>query len=224
MSNRQLILDTETTGLSPDQGHRVIEIGVVEMIDRKLTGNDWHMYLNPERQIDPSAMAVHGIKNEFLIDKPKFEEVAQEFIDYIDDCEIIIHNAPFDLKFLNMELGLVKISVEGLIQQRQKIIDTLIMARKLHPGQRNSLDALCKRYQVNNSHRSLHGALLDSQILAEVYLAMTGGQMAMFGESDKKTEASPKRSGSIKTPHKLLIVEPSEQEKSLHQKYFEDQN
>ena len=171
---RQLVLDTETTGLEPSQGHRIIEIGVVEMIDRRLTGNNFHIYLQPDREIDAGAIEVHGITNEFLADKPRFEDIAQELADYLRGAEVIIHNAPFDVGFIDaeyqrMENGLTMASL-------CEVIDTLVMAREMHPGQRNSLDALCGRYDVDNKHRTKHGALLDSEILADVYLAMTGGK------------------------------------------------
>ena len=171
---RQIILDTETTGLEPADGHRVIEIGCVELVDRRLTGRHFHQYLNPERDIEDGALEVHGISSEFLADKPVFADVAEEFLEFIADAELIIHNAPFDLGFLDNELSLL--GRADRIEAHARIIDTLEMARDLHPGQRNSLDALCKRYEVDDSSRTLHGALLDAEILADVYLAMTGGQ------------------------------------------------
>ncbi len=171
---RQIVLDTETTGLEPQDGHRIIEIGAVELIDRRLTGQHFHQYLNPERDIEDGALEVHGISREFLLDKPLFADVAQEFLDFIEGAELLIHNAPFDIGFLDMELGLINNPVR--IESHAQVLDTLELARDLHPGQRNSLDALCKRYEVDNSSRNLHGALLDSEILADVYLAMTGGQ------------------------------------------------
>lgn len=176
---RQIVLDTETTGLEPSEGHRVIEIGCVELIDRRLTRNNFHQYLQPDREIDQGAVEVHGITNEFLRDKPRFSDVAEDFIGYIRGAELIIHNAPFDVGFLNHELGLWKQRGTG-VKDLCKVTDTLAMARSLHPGQRNSLDALCKRYHVDNSQRDLHGALLDAEILADVYLAMTGGQVSLF--------------------------------------------
>ncbi len=175
---RQIILDTETTGLEPEQGHRIIEIGCVEQIDRRLTGNNFHQYLQPDREIDDAAIEVHGITNEFLTDKPRFGDIATDFIEYIRGAELIIHNAPFDVGFINYELS----RLNGDWQQLGDyctVTDTLVMAKKMHPGQRNSLDALCKRYEIDNSHRELHGALLDAEILADVYLAMTGGQAAL---------------------------------------------
>ncbi len=178
---RQIVLDTETTGLEPKQGHRIIEIGCVELIDRRLTGNNFHQYLQPDREIDDAAVEVHGITTEFLADKPRFEDVADDFIRYVDGAELIIHNAPFDVGFLNAELKRAG-REEGGLESLCKITDTLVMARKKHPGQRNSLDALCRRYEIDNSQRQLHGALLDSEILADLYLVMTGGQAALsFG-------------------------------------------
>jgi len=174
---RQVVLDTETTGLEFAQGHRVIEIGCVELLDRRLTGNNYHQYLQPDRDIDPGAAEVHGINNAFLADKPRFVDVVDELLEYLGDAELIIHNAPFDTGFLNNELTLA--GLESRIEVRCNILDTLDLARQLHPGQKNSLDALCRRYHIDNSHRELHGALLDAEILAEVYLAMTGGQVSM---------------------------------------------
>jgi DNA polymerase-3 subunit epsilon len=172
---RQIVLDTETTGLEAADGHRVIEIGAVEMIDRRLSGQHFHQYVNPERAIDDGALEVHGITREFLDGKPVFGEIADEFLEFVAGAELIIHNAPFDIGFLDMELSLLAAG-HGCMEDRCKILDTLELARDLHPGQRNSLDALCKRYEVDNSSRSLHGALLDAEILADVFLAMTGGQ------------------------------------------------
>lgn len=179
MSQRQIVLDTETTGLRVEEGHRVIEIGCIEMIDRKLTGKQLHCYINPEREIEAGALAVHGITNQFLQDKPTFNQVASEFVDFISGSELIIHNAPFDVSFLNNELHLTRQSFSYLTNYCQ-IIDTLQIARQLHVGQRNSLDALCKRYRIDYSKRDLHGALLDANLLARVYLAMTGGQGSFF--------------------------------------------
>ena len=174
---RQIVLDTETTGLEPEQGHRIIEIGCVEMVDRRLSGNNFHQYLQPEREIDAAAIEVHGITNEFLDDKPRFADVAQDFIDYVSGAELIIHNAPFDVGFLDHEFRLMENPAR--IDDLCAVTDTLVMAKKMHPGQRNSLDALCKRYDIDNTHRELHGALLDAEILADVYLMMTGGQASL---------------------------------------------
>ena len=173
---RQIVLDTETTGLEPEHGHRIIEIGGVELVDRRLTGRNFHHYINPERDIDAGALEVHGLTREFLSDKPVFADVAEEFTEYCDGAELIIHNAPFDLGFLDYEYGLLG-GARQAWSEAFEIIDTLVLARDLHPGQRNNLDALCKRYEVDNTTRTLHGALLDSEILADVYLAMTGGQV-----------------------------------------------
>ena len=176
--SRLIVLDTETTGIDPKQGHKIIEIGCVELMDRQLTGNHYHQYLNPDREIDQGAIDVHGIKNEFLEDKPRFADVCIDFIDYIYGAELIIHNAPFDVGFINNELQLIGHEITD-IASICTITDSLKMARAMYPGQRNSLDALCKRLGVINSHRELHGALLDSEILADVYLYMTGGQDAL---------------------------------------------
>jgi len=175
---RQIVLDTETTGLEVSQGHRIIEIGCVELVGRKLTGNHYHQYVNPQREIDQGAIEVHGITNDFLSDKPLFGRVAADFIEFVSGAELIIHNAAFDLGFLNNELQRLESGHAGL-QDACAVIDTLVMARAKHPGQRNNLDALCQRYGVDNSQRNLHGALLDAEILADVYLAMTGGQTAL---------------------------------------------
>jgi DNA polymerase-3 subunit epsilon len=174
---RQIVLDTETTGLEPSQGHRLIEIGCVELVNRKLTGRHYHQYLNPDREIDAGAIEVHGITNQMLADKPRFATVVDEMLDFIRGAELIIHNAPFDLGFLNTELQLLGRSER--IADLCGVVDTLVMARQRHPGQKNNLDALCGRYYVDNSQRDLHGALLDAEILADVYLAMTGGQTAL---------------------------------------------
>ncbi|MCI2809078.1 DNA polymerase III subunit epsilon [Eoetvoesiella caeni] len=175
---RQIILDTETTGLDPSQGHRMVEVACVEMLNRGLTGRHLHMYLNPDRDSDPEALAIHGLTTKFLSEHPRFEDVADEFIDYVKGAEVIIHNAAFDKKFLNAELKRAgKPSFDSLCG---KITDSLLFARELHPGKRNSLDALCERYGISNAHRTLHGALLDSELLAEVWLAMTRGQDALI--------------------------------------------
>lgn len=175
---RQVVLDTETTGLEYREGHRIIEIGCVELIGRKLTGRHYHQYINPRREVEQQAIEVHGITNEFLADKPFFEQIAQEFLDFIKGAELVIHNAPFDVGFINHEFGLCDKSL-GTVEQHCSVLDSLVLARKKHPGQRNTLDALCSRYGVDNSQRDLHGALLDSEILADVYLLMTGGQTAL---------------------------------------------
>ncbi len=172
---KQVVLDTETTGLEVSKGHRIIEIGCVEVIDRRVTDNHWHHYINPQREVDAGAFEVHGISNDFLQDKPLFEELVDDFLHYIAGAELVIHNAPFDVGFLNHEINLL-VEEKPVIESLSAVLDTLVMARQKHPGQKNNLDALCKRYQIDNSHRSVHGALLDARILADVYLVMTGGQ------------------------------------------------
>jgi DNA polymerase-3 subunit epsilon len=175
---RQIVLDTETTGLEVSLGHRIIEIGCIELVNRRITGNHWHFYFNPEREIDSGAFEVHGISNEFLQDKNRFSDHAIDFLDYVEGAELVIHNASFDVGFLNYELSGLETDV-AILEERCQILDTLALARRKHPGQRNNLDALCKRYDIDNSHRSLHGALLDARILADVYLIMTGGQTSL---------------------------------------------
>lgn len=174
---RQIVLDTETTGLNPRSGDRIIEIGCVELLDRRLTGNNFHCYINPERDSEDGALAVHGLTTEFLSDKPKFAEIANELRDYLSGAEVIIHNAPFDIGFLDAEFK--RLSIPRFAEHVGTIIDTLLRAKEMHPGKRNSLDALCDRYGVSNAHRALHGALLDAELLAEVYLAMTRGQNSL---------------------------------------------
>lgn len=177
---RQIFLDTETTGLDPRQGHRIIEVACVEMDNRRLTGRHLHRYINPERAIDAGAQAVHGISNDFLEDKPKFIDIAQELQDFIADAELVIHNAAFDIGFMDAEFARINLPLTQKVCNG--VQDTLKMARELHPGKRNNLDALCDRYQINNAHRTLHGALLDAELLAEVYLAMTRGQESLIME------------------------------------------
>lgn len=174
---RQVFLDTETTGLNPRSGDRLVEVGCVEMVNRRLTGNNFHSYVNPERDSEEGALAVHGLTTEFLGDKPKFAEIAAEFCDYIRGAEVIIHNAPFDVGFLDAELS--RLNYPKLNEHVHSVIDTLVQAKEMHPGKRNSLDALCDRYGVSNAHRTLHGALLDAELLAEVYIAMTRGQNSL---------------------------------------------
>jgi DNA polymerase III subunit epsilon len=215
---RQIVLDTETTGLEPSAGHRIIEIGCVELIDRRLTRNNFHQYMQPDREIDPGAVEVHGITNEFLSDKPRFADVAEDFLGYVRGAELIIHNAPFDVGFLDHELvGWMKDAkrIEDLCQ----VTDTLAMARSLHPGQRNSLDALCKRYGVDNSRRDLHGALLDAEILADVYLAMTGGQVSLSLGASSETGADEARGKMRRLPADrppLRVVSVGEDELAAH--------
>ncbi len=179
---RQIVLDTETTGLEPADGHRIIEIGCVELNDRRLTGNTYHQYIQPDREIDAGAIEVHGITNEKLADKPRFADISAEFIEFIRGAELIIHNAPFDVGFIDHEFGLL-VDSPGRVNDHCTVLDTLALARRMHPGQRNSLDALCRRYEIDNSQRELHGALLDAEILADVYLAMTGGQVSLSLDS-----------------------------------------
>jgi DNA polymerase-3 subunit epsilon len=182
MPARQIILDTETTGLDPTQGHRIIEIGCVELVNRRPTGNNYHQYLNPEREIDQGAIDVHGITNEFLQDKPRFADIADDFLQYLSGAELVIHNAPFDVGFIDYEFRLLG-GLAIKLGERCSVVDTLQMARKLHPGQKNDLDSLCRRYEVDNTQRTLHGALLDAEILADVYMAMTGGQTGLFEDT-----------------------------------------
>ncbi len=218
---RQIILDTETTGLEVKQGHRIIEIGCVELRNRRKTDRQFHHYINPEREIDDGAYEVHGISNEFLSDKPTFCDIVQEFIDFIRDSELIIHNAPFDIGFLNYELE--QLGPEwGRVEDYCKITDTLVMARERHPGQKNSLDALCQRYNVDNSQREQHGALLDAQILLDVFLAMTGGQAALLldDEAEPNSTTSEARRLDPNRP-KLRVIQPSAEELAAHQKRLE---
>ncbi len=176
---RQIVLDTETTGLSVKEGHRIIEIGCIEILHRRVTGNHFHQYLQPDRGIESGANAVHGITDDFLKNQPHFADIVDEFMTFLGDSELIIHNAEFDISFINYELSLLRQN-RSLIQHQRNIIDTLTLARTLHPGQKNSLDALCKRYEIDNSQRTTHGALLDAQLLAEVYLSMSGGQTSLL--------------------------------------------
>lgn len=217
---RQVILDTETTGLEPEQGHRIIEIGCVELMNRRKTGRTFHRYLRPDREVDRGATQVHGLTNEFLAQQPRFADVVEELIEFISGAELIIHNAAFDLAFLDAELK----RLPGPPRQMRNIcsvIDTLPMARLMHPGQRNSLDALCKRYGVDNSHRELHGALLDAQILLDVYLAMTGGQTALIlGEtSESSSDVAFEPVAAVIRPRGLLrVVRASEEELVAHER------
>jgi DNA polymerase III subunit epsilon len=193
---RQIVLDTETTGLDPKQGNRIIEIGCVEIVNRKITENTYHQYIQPDRESEEGAFEVHGISTEFLADKPRFADIVEDFMKFINGAELIIHNAPFDLGFLDHELSMLD-PVWGKVSDHCQVIDSLIMARKKHPGQKNNLDALCKRYEVNNARRELHGALLDSELLAEVYLRLTGGQETLAlgaeGSSSQPGQVSPIR-------------------------------
>lgn len=216
---RQVVLDTETTGLEPEQGHRIIEIGCVEVFNRRKTGRTFHRYLRPDREVDWGALQVHGITNEFLAQQPRFQDVVEELVEFIRDAELIIHNAAFDVAFLDAELKRLpgqRRQVRGLC----KVLDTLVLARQLHPGQRNSLDALCKRYEVDNSHRELHGALLDAQILLDVYLAMTGGQTALvLGDVPQAATSAVVDLTLIARPSReLRIVRASEEELTAHER------
>ena len=215
---RQVVLDTETTGINPLSGHRIIEIGCVELIDRKLTGKHYHVYINPRRTVEEEAIGVHGITNEFLADKPIFESVAQEFYEFIKGSELVIHNAAFDVGFINHEFSLMG----GLIKPVEEycgVLDTLAMARKKHPGQKNNLNALCSRYGIDTSHRTLHGALLDAEILADVYLLLSGGQSALLLDKDEGGSIS----AIVRLPqdrHPLTIIKANEVELEAHEKYM----
>ncbi len=220
---RQIVLDTETTGLEPSQGHKIIEIGCVEMINRRLTGNNYHQYLQPDRKIDEGAQAVHGISNESLADKPRFPDIVKDFIEYLDGAELIIHNAPFDVGFIDHELKLVGAEY-GKVSTYCSVIDTLVMARKLRPGKKNNLDILCKEYEVNNAHRELHGALLDAELLSEVYLRMTGGQSALSLDSEENTggqlgSATAKKLSADRKP--IKIIQANDAELQAHQTIVE---
>ncbi len=221
-SIRQIFLDTETTGLETRDGHRIIEIGCVEMIDRKLTGNNYHQYIQPDRESDEAALAVHGITTEFLSDKPRFEDIVQDFLDYVSGAELIIHNAPFDVGFIDYELSLLSNDLKNL-EHYCDISDSLVLARQMHPGQRNSLDALCKRYDIRNDHRQLHGALLDSEILADVYLAMTGGQRALLlgGEASESEDSITPSFQRLSEKPELAVIHAKGDELSVHQLYME---
>ncbi|RPI45507.1 MAG: DNA polymerase III subunit epsilon [Betaproteobacteria bacterium] len=215
---RQIVLDTETTGLEPELGHRIIELGAVELRNRRPTGNHFHYYINPERESDEAALRVHGISNEFLLDKPKFREVAAQFLDYVSGAELIIHNAAFDIAFLDHELA--RIGLPPISKCCPAVTDTLRLARDLHPGKRNGLDALCDRYQIDNSHRTLHGALLDAQLLAEVYLAMTRGQDSLL---INLAEDSAGIVDTLVTERYTLTVHPaSADELAAHRQYLQD--
>ncbi len=216
---RQIILDTETTGLDPAMGHRIIEIAAVEVINRKITDRHFQRYVNPEREIDEGAKKVHGITELFLSDKPKFRDVLEDFLSFISGAELIIHNAPFDLSFLNQELQFCK--RENIDSYINGVLDSLVMARELHPGKRNSLDALCDRYKIDNSKRSLHGALLDSRLLAECYLAMTRGQESLLiSEVDNTAETD--LSNAIERKLNLFVKRAERDELALHERYLED--
>jgi len=215
---RQIVLDTETTGIDPKEGHRVIEIGCVEVVNRRLTGNHFHVYINPGRHIEQEAIEVHGITNEFLADKPTFSQVAQEFVSFIKGAQLVIHNAPFDVGFMDHEFGM-EASTKGVItNQICDVLDTLTLARQMHPGQKNNLDALCKRYGIDNSHRTLHGALLDAEILADVYLLMTGGQTKLKLASSSGSDADSTAIRRInRSANKLKVIKASADEITQHE-------
>lgn len=219
---RQIVLDTETTGLSPKQGHRIIEIGCLEMIDRRVTSNHLHFYINPQRDIERTASEVHGITDDFLTDKPLFKDIKDELLAYLTSAELIIHNAPFDMGFLNHEFKLTD-NQFPLITQYCNVVDTLALARRKHPGQHNSLDALCRRYNVDNSNRDFHGALLDAKLLAQVYLLMTGGQTQLF-EGERTFESmqlmsSVRRVASDRAP--LQVIAANDEELQAHQEFLQ---
>lgn len=216
---REVVLDTETTGIEVREGHRIIEIGCVELLDRRLTGRHFHVYINPEREVEEGAFQVHGISDEFLADKPLFADVADEFMDFIRGAQLVIHNAAFDVGFIDAELE--RLGRHGCVADHCSVVDTLLLARHKHPGQRNTLDALCKRYGVDNSQRELHGALLDAEILADVYLIMTGGQTALV-LAGQGSEGSSDQPGEIRRldPQSrpvLLVVRATEEELAAHE-------
>ena len=213
---RYIVLDTETTGLDPDDGHKIIEIGCIEILNRNITNNTFHKYINPNREIDIEASKIHGLTNSFLRDKPLFEEVYSEFSEYISDSPLIIHNAPFDIGFLKKEHSIVSISDDFM---NNEIIDSLKLARKISPGKRNTLDALCERYSVDNSDRTLHGALLDAKLLAFVYLKMTIGQNQF---SDLTSEENLNHSAKKIIDDDFKIIEPSDEDKELNLNYFNE--
>jgi DNA polymerase-3 subunit epsilon len=214
---RQIILDTETTGLEPELGHRIIEIGCIEVVNRRRTGRVFHRYLRPDREIDPGALQVHGLTAEFLAGQPRFTDVAAEWIEFVRGAELVIHNAPFDVAFLDAELARLP-EPPGRVGDLCPVLDTLALARGMHPGQRNGLDALCKRYSVDNSHRDLHGALLDADLLLEVYLAMTGGQGALtLDEGSAATERRVAAKKARRPRGTLIVVRASEAELQAHE-------
>lgn len=223
--HRQVVLDTETTGIRVEEGHRIIEVGCIELVDRKLTGKSFHSYINPGRESDPGALAVHGISNEFLQDKPVFADIADALMDFILGAELIIHNAPFDLSFIDHELNLLEAGHKKIVEYCQ-VIDTLQMARRLHAGQRNNLDALCKRYGIDNTKRELHGALLDARLLAQVYLVMTGGQGSFFEPHHQPITTStsnnqlPGARNTLTKAYSLVVLSAQAEEIKLHERYL----
>jgi len=216
---RRVVLDTETTGLSPGLGDRIIELGCIEVLNRQVTGNHFHRYINPERESEVGALKVHGITHEFLQDKPKFGEIVAEFLDYIQGAELVIHNAAFDVEFLNLELD--RVGHPPIEQHCAAIVDTLKLARELHPGKKNSLDALCERYQVDHAHRTLHGALLDAALLAEVYLALTRGQDSLAIELDRPRQPAETLEAGGDRPQ-LIVIRPSAEELDEHARLLAD--
>lgn len=219
--SRILVLDTETTGLEPARGHRIIEIGCVEIVDRQLTGNRYHVYINPEREVDAGAREVHGITDEFLADKPVFAAIVDDFLAFATGARLVIHNAPFDTGFINHELAMLRSAAgQRRIEELCPIEDSLVLARKKHPGQKNTLDALCRRYTIDNSNRALHGALLDAELLARVWLAMTGGQKSLFGASHEGTDNSKTTGTAIRhlaaDRPPLRVVRANAAEMALH--------
>ncbi len=216
---RQIVLDTETTGLNAKLGDRVIEIGCIEIASRRFTERNFHVYVNPGRDIDEGALKVHGLSREFLADKPRFAEVAQEFVEYVRCAELIIHNADFDVEFLDAELKLAKLG--RLLDHAARVVDTLALARELHPGKKNSLDALCERYLIDNSNRTFHGALLDARLLAECYLAMTRGQESLVMELETPAAAAAALAALNVDVSSLLVVRAAPEELALHEKYLD---
>jgi len=217
---RQIILDTETTGLEPELGHRIIEIAGVELVDRRFTGNNFHRYFNPGRESDAGALQVHGLTTEFLSDKPKFRDVAAEFLDYVNGVELVIHNSAFDIAFLNRELSLA--DLKPVTDYCAGVVDTLRLARELHPGKRNNLDALCERYQIDNSVRTLHGAQLDARLLAEVYLSMTRGQESLVMEVEPATLAGTVAVEIVHDKLDLVVIKATREELAAHAKQLDD--
>ena len=225
---RQIVLDTETTGIDTRLGNRILEIGCVEVIDRRVTGNRYHQYINPERESEEGALEVHGITTAFLADKPVFADIAEDFLSFIRGAELVIHNAPFDIGFLNHELNLLN-QQNNHMENICTVLDTLVLARKMHPGQKNNLDALCKRYDIDNSQRDLHGALLDAEILAETYLAMTGGQTILSLDGNKNTNGSSNNESEVNKPRMvsgeigtLRVIRASNEEILLHESRLEN--
>lgn len=222
---RQVVLDTETTGLEARQGHKIVEIGCVELINRKLTGRHYHQYINPQREVEEQAVEIHGLTNEFLNDKPVFGQIADEFLEFVKGAELIIHNAPFDVEFINVEFEQLNKGLAN-IESYCGITDSLVMARQKHPGQRNNLDALCQRYGVDNSQRDLHGALLDSEILADVYLMMTGGQTNLLLSDSDQGESGEQGAGGIRRLEAragaLKVIRASAEELAEHDKRLDE--